>query len=231
MKPSTLTGIALTLFMLLLVLTSGFVFLYQGRQTLQTQYETTRDAFEQKQAESELRLTNSDGTRTAAEQSLIQQTAVVATTQQDMLKLVQESVQSQQTVEALQFEVTRLATDLSNAASTRAAAQPNSPAPEQPAIVEILAPSGDLPITQGDTIEYIVAARDVQGIASIQLKLNGRIIATADGKGSTFVTHRAQFPFLNSGSQTLEATMTNSSGGITMATPIRIEVDPAEENN
>lgn len=231
MKPSTLTGISLTLLMLLLVLISAFVFLYQGRQALQTQYETTRAALEQKQAESELRLTNSEGTRTAAEQSLIQQTAVVATTEQNMLKLVQESAQSQQTVEALQFETTRLATDLGNLSATRAATQPNSTAPEQPAIVEILAPSGNLPVTQGETIEYIVAARDVQGIASIQLKLNGRVIATAEGQGSTFLTHSTQFPFLNSGPQTLEAVMTNSSGGITMATPIRIEVDPAVENN
>ena len=107
--------------MLLLVLISAFVFLYQGRQALQTQYETTRAALEQKQAESELRLTNSEGTRTAAEQSLIQQTAVVATTEQNMLKLVQESAQSQQTVEALQFETTRLATDLGNLSATRAA--------------------------------------------------------------------------------------------------------------
>lgn len=230
MKPSTLTGISLTLLMLLLVLISAFVFLYQGRQALQTQYETTRAALEQKQAESELRLTNSEGTRTAAEQSLIQQTAVVATTEQNMLKLVQESAQSQQTVEALQFETTRLATDLGNLSATRAATQPSSTAPEQPAIVEILAPSGKLPVIQGADIEYIVAARDVQGIATIQLKLNGRVIATAEGNGRTFVTHRTQFPFLNSGPQTLEATMTNQSGGVTLATPILVEVLPPADN-
>lgn len=226
MKPSTLTGISLTLFMLLLVLASSFVFLYQRQQSKEVQHQTTRDALEQKQAETELRLTNLDGTRTAAEQLLVQQTAVVATTQQDMLKLVQESAQSQQTIEALHFETTRLATDLGNLSATRAAV-PSGPAPEQPAVIEILAPTGKIPVIQGESIEYIIAARDIQGITTIQLKLNGAVIATVEGNGRTFVTHSTQFPFVNSGSQTLEAVMTNRSGGITQATPILLQVSPS----
>lgn len=215
--------------MLLLVLSAGFTFLYQGRQELQVQYQTELDDLGQKQAEAELRLNTVEGTRAAAEKGLVEQTAVVATTEQDMFKLVQESAQSQQTVEALQFEATRLSTALTNATSTRTAPQPNAPTPDQPAIVEILAPSGELVITQGQDVEFIVAARDVQGVNTIQLKLNGRVVGTVQGQGNTFVTHRLSFPFLTSGPQTLEAVMTNNSDGVTMANPVRIEISPPTE--
>lgn len=229
MKTSTLIGISLTLLMLLLVLLAGFVFLYQGRLDMEKAYQADLDALTQQQAETDLRLTNVEGTRTAVEQVVAQQTTVIASLEEDNANLEQESVSSLQTVEALQLDATRLSVALINAESTREAIQADSLAIlEQPSVIEILSPADGDEIIRGEDVQFIIAARDTQGIATIQLLFNTRVIATETGDGVTFITYKHKFPLSTVGSQLFEAQLINVNDGTTMATPVQVTVVAAE---
>lgn len=171
MRRSFLVAFSLTLFMLLLVLLSAFYFSYQSRQLLQQ------------------RLTEAQGDRATAVEVATRQTAelevaqatrqaavnALATAEADVVLLDGQLVVSQQRADELNRQIEALTgggEPTSEAADpTRDAAQSASAMP----VVAISQPDESQPLVAGQPLEIAVAAYDLNGLASLTIRIGDEV--------------------------------------------------------
>ncbi|MEM7116382.1 MAG: hypothetical protein AAF614_28360 [Chloroflexota bacterium] len=225
MKTSTLIGISLTLLMFVLVLLAAFLFNYQGRRIFEQMTEADMATLEKSLAESNLEAGRLQSTRTATEtQILTPQAREFATVQAERISLEQQLVDASQELEQLQFAI-----DESIAMGTPMPIITPTQTVVQPSIIEILSP--DTNQTGGANVIVIIAARDVRGIAKIELTINGQLDEEVEGEGDTFLTFKKEVIFVSAGSKVIEAKLINEEGGETSSSSVEITVELPTNND
>ena len=202
MKKTTVTGVALTLLMLLLVLLAAFVFLFQGRQTVIDQrdgLESRSADLQQDLAQTELSLDATEATRAATADSL-------ATAESNAVLLDGELVRSQQELDALTAQ-------LDGASQTITTLQDAQDAVlSQPPEVAILSPRSSSVLALGDSVDIVLVATDIKGIASINLTINEEAIETEQPNGESLFTAVSPWQPTESNEYVIELTAINSEG-------------------
>lgn len=156
MKSTTAIALILGLIMLLLVMVAAFVFLFQGRNTLEEQRNTAQmeaTALQDSLAQANANMSVALSTRSAVEDAL-------ATAVSDAVLLEGQLVESQQ-------EVDDLMAQLANASDTVTA-----PETAQAPKVAILLPVEGATIPVNQPLAIVIAAADPNGIAAVNVLIN-----------------------------------------------------------
>ncbi len=156
MKSTTATALILGLIMLLLVMIAAFIFLFQGRSTLEEQRNTAQieaTALQDSLAQANANLSNASATRIATEGAL-------ATAVSDNVLFDGQLVQLQQELDALTAQ-------MENADAGIASITPQAP------IVGILSPADGETIPINEVNEVEIVAADVQGVTAVNVLMNG----------------------------------------------------------
>jgi PKD repeat protein len=220
MKSTGLVGLALTLFMLLLVLGAAFLFLFQGRQGLRQRADTLSaevEMLEQEVAETEADLIASESTRVAM-------AAELATAEANSVILEGELVESQQRTEELASELEEASSALTQ---LKLGNQQNL---EQPPYVAIVSPEDSAVSAPGEPVEFIVVAIDAAGITAVNLTVNGETESYSVDDELIFTAKKSWTP-PGAGSYTASAMAINSNGFASEATTITIEISDVEDQN
>ena len=159
MKSSRLIGLSLTLLMLLLVLSAGFAFLFQGRQTLSKQNEELETSLNQ--VEQELGVTYN---------SLEESIQAVETVQATNLLLEEDLVESQQEVDQLMENVAIL--ELENGV----VAQEISDYLGNPPSIEILTPDLNESYPLDEPLDYSFVVADGVGVTAVIVSIDGELV-------------------------------------------------------
>lgn len=157
MKSTTATALILGLIMLLLVMFAAFVFLFQGRSTLEEQRNTAQveaTALQDSLAQAQANLNNVSATRTAAENGW-------ATAVADNVLLDGQLVQLQQELDSLTAQMVNTEGGISTTLTTQAP------------LVAILSPADGETIPINEVNEVAVVAADVQGVTAVNVLING----------------------------------------------------------
>ena len=156
MKSTTATALILGLIMLLLVMFAAFIFLFQGRNTLEEQRDSAQMEATELQdslAQANVNLNNVSATRTAVEDNL-------ATAVSDNILFDGQLVQLQQELDALTAQ-------MQNSEAGIASLTAQAP------IVGILSPADGATIPVNEVNEIEIVAADVQGITAVNVLMNG----------------------------------------------------------
>ena len=221
MKTTSLTGVVLTLLMLLLVLGAAFIFLFQGRQKLVEQrdrLETETADLQQDLAQTELDLNVVEATRAATADAL-------ATAESSTLLLDGELVQSQQEVDAL-------AEQLDAASQTITTLQDaQEEVLSQPPEVAILSPANGRILPLGDSFNIVLVATDPKGVASVNLAINEEPIETYLPGNETLFTAVSPWQPTESNEYVIQLTAVNSQGISSRSAAITVTVAIAETSS
>ncbi|MCA9920788.1 MAG: hypothetical protein KC421_00380, partial [Anaerolineales bacterium] len=171
MRSSALVGIVLTLLMLLLVALAAFIFLFQGRQTLETQNMVLRD---------DLKTAVSDNT--AITQNRNELSAALATAESDAVLLEGQLVESEQAAEVLRTEVT----DTGNALAQLE--QDRLDMLARPPQVDIAIPEENSMQLAGTPFTIVVVAADPVGITEMTITLDDRLFRSYVVDGQPLLT-------------------------------------------
>ncbi|MAT98902.1 MAG: hypothetical protein CL608_17295 [Anaerolineaceae bacterium] len=202
MKTTSLTGLALTLVMLLLVLLAAFVFLFQGRQQVVEQrdrLETQTADLQQDLAQTELDLAAVESTRAATADAL-------ATAESSTVLLDGELVRSQQEVDAL--------TEQLDAASQTITTLQNQQEEvlAQPPEVAILSPTSGRIVPQGESVNIVLVATDPKGVTSVNLAINDEPVETYMPGNETLFTAVSPWEPTEANEYVIQLTAVNSEG-------------------
>ncbi|MCA9931354.1 MAG: hypothetical protein KC419_22870 [Anaerolineales bacterium] len=171
MRSSALVGIVLTLLMLLLVALAAFIFLFQGRQTLETQNMVLRD---------DLKTAVSDNN--AITQNRNELSAALATAESDAVLLEGQLVESEQAAEVLRTEVT----DTGNALAQLE--QDRLDMLARPPQVDIAMPEENSMQLAGTPFTIVVVAADPVGITEMTITLDDRLFRSYVVDGQPLLT-------------------------------------------
>ncbi|GJM41297.1 MAG: hypothetical protein DHS20C20_15790 [Ardenticatenaceae bacterium] len=221
MKKTSLTGLVLTLLMLLLVLTAAFVFIFQGRQTVVDQrndLESETADLQQDLAQTEIDLAAVEATRAFTADAL-------ATAESNVFLLDGELVRSQQEVDAL-------ADQLDAASQTITTLQDEQEAVlSQPPDVAILSPANGRLLQQGEPINIVLVATDAKGISSVNLAINEEPFETYLPDNETLFTAVAPWEPTVSNEYVIQLTAVNSEGNTSRSATVTVTVALADTSS
>lgn len=200
MRRSALIAILLTLLSALLVLGAAFVFLFQGRQTLEERVEnltTTQQSLNQAITEAQTSLATRDGSIVALEATRVALANQVETNQTTLNQLQQEN----QELSAAVIERDAIISQL----QTQAISGEN-----QPPLVVIFAPESGQTIRPNQPIEILVSASDPAGVVTLDVMIDNTTVFTHDVGGRALFTASITWtPTITEGIQTISAVATN----------------------
>lgn len=227
MKTTALTGISLSLLMVVLVLAAAFVFLYQGRQTVTDQITavSTQNAnLQQALTQTQTAVIVADTTRQATEQTL-------ATVEADAVLLEGELVAEQQEADALATQIADLNVQLQESHDVAAQAQLDLQQQVENALqVQITLPTSGTIVQPNEPVQFSVVAVDAVTITAVFLTLNDQTIASQE-TNQRLVTLQHTWTPIQEGSYTFIATATNINGRASTPVKITLEVvDFAAQN-
>lgn len=219
MKSTTSTAIILALIMLLLVMVAAFVFLFQGRQTLEGQRDELATA-----------VTGLDMTRTQLDLAFQSVEATRLATGQELATAVAEAilyegqlVESQQQVDTLVSQVDGLTGELAAASGTVAANVTNTP-PESVPTVQIVSPAAGTAVTVGQSLDIVFAAADPAGLATLNLTINGESLRSYDPGDATLYTARETWTPTEPGEVEIGVLAVNVNGRVSNPTTLTLTV-------
>lgn len=218
MRSTTSTAIILALIMLLLVMAAAFVFLFQGRQTLEGQRDglaTAVTGLDMTRTQLDLAFQSVEATRLATGQEL-------ATAIAEAILYEGQLVESQQQVDTLTSEVETLQRQLA-ASSTVTAATPIPSVVTVPA-VQIVSPAAGTAVTVGQSLDIVFAAADPAGIATMNLLINGESFRSYDPNDATLVTIRELWTPADPGEVVIGVLAVNVNGRASNPTAITLTV-------
>jgi hypothetical protein len=221
MKTTSLTGLVLTLLMLLLVLLAAFVFLFQGRQTVVQQrdnLETKTAAFQQNLAQTELNLAAAEATRAFTADAL-------ATAESSTLLLDGELVRSQQEVNALTEQLDAASQTITTLQSEQEAVL------SQPPEVAILSPVSGRLLSLGESINIVLVATDPKGVASVNLAINDEPVETYLPRDETLFTAVSPWEPAEANEYVIQLTAVNSEGVSSRQATVTVTVALADTAN
>ncbi len=196
MKSTTAIAFILGLIMLLLVMVAAFVFLFQGRNTLEEQRNTAQmeaTALQDSLAQANANMSVALSTRSAVEDAL-------ATAVSDAVLLEGQLVESQQ-------EVDDLMAQLSNASDTVTASE-TSQAPK----VAILLPVEGATIPVNGAAEIVIAAADPNGIAVVNVLINDESYQEFNAGDVPLFTQRIEWTPTETGPYKIDVMAVNVNG-------------------
>jgi Bacterial Ig domain len=202
MKKISLTGLALTLLMLLFVLLAAFIFLFQGRQKVIEQ----RDGLESKTAVLQQNLDQTEDELTAVAATDTETAAALATAETSSLLLEGELVQSQQKVDALTEQLDAASQIITTLKTEQEAVL------SQPPKVAILSPANGNTLPLGELVEIVMVATDAKGFTSVNLTINDGIVETYQPGNETLFTAVAPWEPAAVGAYGIQLTAVNSEG-------------------
>ncbi len=177
MKTSILTGITLTLFMLLLVLAAAFLFLLQGRQTLAESVDTAvarSDLLEQELDRANADIASVQATTTAVN-------AALTTVEAEKFNLSGQLVAGEQETENLQATIEATSGELSAASAAMSELQEaQARFLQQPPRISIVSPAAGAALPLDEPAAVLVVAGDLEGVTAVNLTLNGEPFADVD---------------------------------------------------
>jgi len=227
MKPRTQSALILTLLMLLLVAAAAFVFLYQGRQILETdvneletvvdELESAQDSLSASLVETETELREEEMTRVSTEQ-------LVVTAAAEQTRLAEE-IEANATAQAeLNAELDDLEQEYADLSATREAVL------AQPPQVALLSPTGEesLVYSRDLTIEINIVAADPAGVAGLTILVNDSELDVEPFTPAPLVTVTASWSPEEPDSYLLQVSAANVNG--ISSTPVErmIQIDIAQ---
>lgn len=228
MKTTSLTGIALTLLMLLLVLTAAFVFLFQGRQQVIEQrdrLETKTADLQQDLSQTELDLAAAEATRTVTADAL-------ATAESNAVLLDGELVRSQQEVDALTEQLDAASQTITTLQNEQEAVL------AQPPEVAILSPTSGRILTLGEPVNIVFVATDPKGVSAVNLAINEEPFETYLPGNETLFTAVSPWEPTEANEYVIQLTAVNSEGISSRNATVTVTVAlastanrPASDNN
>lgn len=218
MKTTSLSGLVLTLLMLLLVLFAAFFFLFNGRQAVIEQ----RDSLETKTADLQQDLAQTELDLAAAEATRVITVDALATAESNALLLDGELVRSQQEVDALTEQ-------LDSASQTITALQTQQEAAlAQPPEVAILAPVNGRILPQGEPINIVLVATDPKGVSTVNLAVNSDPLETYSPGNETLFTAVSPWEPAEANEYVIQLTAVNSEGISSRTATITVTVAVAD---
>lgn len=228
MKTSTLTGISLTLFMVILVLLAGFVFLVQQRQTAQEQHQSQRDQIQRLEGQTQQRsieLAAAEATRTAT-------AGLLATVESDAVLLEGQLVESQQRVDELTNEAAQMLMEMDALIASRdLLLLEQEQASQQLPLAAFISPDDGETYTSGDRVPLAVAAADFSGISSISLLIDGELFNTYLIDDQRLVSIQDDWQPEEIGEHIITALATNSAGRSSVPVTVTLELIDVETRN
>ncbi len=228
MKSSTLTGLSLTLFMIILVLLAGFVFLVQGRQTAREQNESQQTQIENLEGKSQQRaieLAASEATRTATAGRL-------ATVESDAVLLEGQLVNSQQRVDELTNEAAQMLIEMEAVIASRdQLLLEQEQVSQQLPLVAFISPDDGAIFTTGDRVPLTVAAADFNGISSISLLIDGELFNTYRIDNERLFSVQDDWQPEGIGIHTISVLAANNAGRTSVPVTITLELIDVETRN
>ena len=221
MKRTSLTGIVLTLVMLLLVLIAAFVFVFQGRQKVIEQ----RNNLETKTADLQQNLAQSELDTAAAESTRAVTADALATAESNALLLDGELVRSQQEVDALTEQLDAASQTITTLQDQQEAVL------AQPPEVAILSPVNGRLLPQGETVNIVVVATDPKGVTSVNLAINEEPFDTYLLDNETLFTAVAPWEPTEANEYVIQLTAVNSEGISSRNATITVTVALADTSN
>lgn len=225
MKSSFLTGLSLTLLMLLLVLGAAFVFLFQGRKTLQERADTATAnvaVLEDDLKETATDLAASEATRVATDH-------ILATAESGAVLLEGQLVDSQQQLDDLSATAEALASQLGTAQDTLSQQEDQQQA--RLPVVKIISPEEDDAFLPGEAIALVVSAADPGGISAVSLNADGQPLDSQVVDDEPLVTLLEQWTPAESGTHTVSALAASSSGLTSLPVTVTITVINVDVQN
>ena len=209
MKSTTAIALILGLIMLLLVMVAAFLFLFQGRNTLQEQRNVAQVEVTTLQ-ESLAQVTEDvaviGATRTAAEAAL---TVAIS----DTVILEGQLVQSQLVVDDLTSQLESASQTMSTLASTQV--------PE----VAILAPANGATLPVDQMVEIVLVASDGRGITAVTILLNDEPLQEFTPTDDTLFTETIEWTPTTIGPYDIAIVAENANGVLSELTTISVEVN------
>ncbi len=200
MKSSTFAGITLTLLMLLLVLGAAFLFLWQGRESLNEQVELLSDDLAVVEATATESAIVADGVRATATAVA----ATLATVEAESVLLEGQLVDSQQEVDAMANQIATLEASLATAQAQLAVSGVPS--------VTIISPPADALLSPEEPVERLVVVTDLEGITAVNLTIADQTIGSYTVDDQTVFVARQEWIPPAEGSYTLSVMAVNSRG-------------------
>lgn len=192
MKSSALFGITLTLLMLLLVSIAAFIFLFQGRQTLESRNQLLAG---------ELETTKVD--QSAAVETRGALVVALATVESDSILLEGQLVESQQEID----ELTTAFTETANALGLLEQERLDMLA--RPPQIDIVAPAESVMLLAESQVEIVVAAADPVGVTEMMVWVDGRLLGSYVANGLPLLSVTESWMPVESGSYELEVEASN----------------------
>ncbi len=207
--------------MLLLVMVAAFVFLFQGRQTLEGQRDDLSTA-----------VTGLDMTRTQLDIAFQSVEATRLATGQELATAVANSilyegqlVESQQQVDALTTQVDDLTGQLAAISST--AATENNALQTIVPTVQIVSPTAGTAVTVGQPLDIVFAAADPAGLTTVNLTINEETFKIYDPADATLYTARETWTPTDPGEAEIGVLAVNVNGRVSNPLSVTLTVSPA----
>ncbi len=221
MKTTSLTGIVLTLVMLLLVLIAAFVFLFQGRQQVVEQ----RDSLETKTADLQQGLAQTELDLAAAEATRAITADALATAESSTVLLDGELVRSQQEVDALTEQLDAASQTITTLQNQQEAVL------AQPPEVAILSPTSGRIVLQGDLVNIVLVATDPKGVSAVNLAINDEPVETYSPGNETLFTAVSPWEPAEANEYVIQLTAVNSEGISSRNATVTVTVALADTAN
>jgi hypothetical protein len=168
MKPTTLTALALTLLMFLMVLLAAFVFVFQGQVSLRrslAEEKQTVDAIKQEQAT--LKLNHS-----ALQEEATRMYFERATAASESVELTEQLANSDEQLATLEVQSTLLSQARDEAVEERDLYKSLGP------LVKIIEPQPFTEVNVGEELAILIVASDMVGVNAITISVNNQLLDT-----------------------------------------------------
>jgi hypothetical protein len=221
MKTTSLTGLALTLVMLLLVFLAAFVFLFQGRRQVVEQ----RDRLETQTADLQQDLAQTELDMAAAESTRATMADALATAESSTVLLDGELVRSQQEVDALTEQLDAASQTITTLQTEQEAVL------AQPPEVAILSPTSGRILPQGESVNIVFVATDPKGVSSVSLAINDEPVETYMPGNETLFTAVSPWEPAEANEYVIQLTAVNSEGISSRNAAVTVTVALADSAN
>ena len=213
MKSSAFAGILLTLLMLLLVLTAAFIFLFQGRRTLEARSQSLASDLQRVEDERDAIV----GTRAAM-------VAALTTVESDSVLLEGQLVESQQEVDALTTELQQTGDTLAQLEQDRLDMLARPPQ------IDVVSPEEGVVLLAGTPVEIVVAAADPVGITDMTVTIDGRLLSNYVVNGLPLLTVTENWTPTAGGSYVIEVEASNGRTGTIVTRTIAVSAPTSQSS-
>jgi hypothetical protein len=168
MKPTTLTALALTLLMFLMVLLAAFVFVFQGQVTLRRNLAVEKQTVDEiKQEQATLKLNHS-----ALQEEATRMYFERATAASDSVVLTEQLANTDEQLATLEAESALLSQARDEALEERDFYKSLGP------LVKIIEPQPFTEVNVGEELTIVIVASDIVGVEAITISINNRLLDT-----------------------------------------------------